>query len=995
MAEPPVVYFDVYSWNDPDTLIDTFTDQDIEDAEWFDALSDFGSFRFRINRRNEHATPTNLHWGNTIKIRVPQIKVNPMVAYILSTSDDLLASEEEEGGEHIERGGLGLLAWLRDAVVLEESYHGGAGYDAVEIADGSWTWTDTHPAAIMRRLIAEDDAKGASALAHLNPNFSDVNDTDSNPWPAFEGDVSLSIGSDLWEAYNTLREAEEFDLFIGPTNYRLNAYLHRGTDRSSSSFAAGKVRWVVSTSESNVLTDISRNMEGWIRATHAMVGGKDDVYVHVTDPDFSSGDRVRRIFVPYESKNVNLLERVGLRALSKRVTRQDSVEFEIAPGDDELNGLYLPTVHFGPGDDATIHTGTSPAQHDFDNATKRITGYRVTLDEAVRGVDDAGADDDEAAHRSLHVVVELDGEPITDSGVDNGGFSPGTPNVCRNCGGTDFPPTCEAQEPDTETVLSDSSVGDWGGTVTTGSCWSGDPHKLIGGSGMTSTAVVVTAGDTVRGSVNFRDETGNDAWENVSNYNYRANLRFSKSGGGAPNIDYVIVNQRYHLAGCINVTHSIDKIVPVGYDRAQIVILSRLGGYQFNGKISAITIADPVDNDPDCLSDPGDSPYPPHSDDPRFDAADQHLTTKIQDNLTNNSGAELAIGDVVIHDITDDLAVTTDTDAASTEERGIVTTAMGDGESGSVMWAGLFRQKVNVNGATTAHGDYLYPSATAKAADPDSVRDEGAVGRAVRVDADDEPIYTHWWGVPIGGSGGGGGSGHTIKENGTPLTARAGLNFGTGLVATDDAGNNETDVVLDDTYVDGIADVSSAAAVAVHAAAGDPHAGYMLESLASAKGELWGASANDVPAMVAASTEGQHLVGRAAATAGNAFETQYGAIEVEIDGGGATITTGVKAYIKVPFDFEIVRASLMGNTSGSIVIDVWRDSWAAFLAGTLVAADSICASAKPTVSGARGAEDATLTGWSKTCTDGQVLAINVDSVATFQKVTLELRYKRS
>lgn len=44
--------------------------------------------------------------------------------------------------------------------------------------------------------------------------------------------------------------------------------------------------------------------------------------------------------------------------------------------------------------------------------------------------------------------------------------------------------------------------------------------------------------------------------------------------------------------------------------------------------------------------------------------------------------------------------------------------------------------------------------------------------------------------------GGGGGSTHTIKEDGVALTARAGLNFGAGLTASDDAVNNETDVVI-------------------------------------------------------------------------------------------------------------------------------------------------------------------------------------------------------
>lgn len=39
--------------------------------------------------------------------------------------------------------------------------------------------------------------------------------------------------------------------------------------------------------------------------------------------------------------------------------------------------------------------------------------------------------------------------------------------------------------------------------------------------------------------------------------------------------------------------------------------------------------------------------------------------------------------------------------------------------------------------------------------------------------------------------------GHTIKDEGIPLTARAGINFvGDSVVATDDAGNNETDVTI-------------------------------------------------------------------------------------------------------------------------------------------------------------------------------------------------------
>lgn len=64
-------------------------------------------------------------------------------------------------------------------------------------------------------------------------------------------------------------------------------------------------------------------------------------------------------------------------------------------------------------------------------------------------------------------------------------------------------------------------------------------------------------------------------------------------------------------------------------------------------------------------------------------------------------------------------------------------------------------------------------------------------------DTDDNTLY--WWnGTAWTAAKDAGGTGqHVIKENGTPLTARAGLNFVSGIVATDDVGNDETDVDLD------------------------------------------------------------------------------------------------------------------------------------------------------------------------------------------------------
>ena len=58
--------------------------------------------------------------------------------------------------------------------------------------------------------------------------------------------------------------------------------------------------------------------------------------------------------------------------------------------------------------------------------------------------------------------------------------------------------------------------------------------------------------------------------------------------------------------------------------------------------------------------------------------------------------------------------------------------------------------------------------------------------------------------------GGAGGSAHTIRENGVDLTARTGLNFINGLVATDDAGGNESEVAIDYAGAADLADVAAA-----------------------------------------------------------------------------------------------------------------------------------------------------------------------------------------
>jgi hypothetical protein len=110
-----------------------------------------------------------------------------------------------------------------------------------------------------------------------------------------------------------------------------------------------------------------------------------------------------------------------------------------------------------------------------------------------------------------------------------------------------------------------------------------------------------------------------------------------------------------------------------------------------------------------------------------------------------------------------------------------------------------------------------------------------------------------------------------------------------------------------------------------------------------------------------------------------------------IDGGGSVIATGARDVVTVPFTCTIKKWRILSSdaaiTSGSIVIDLWKDTYANF---PPLVADTITAAAKPTVTAGIQNEDSTLTGWTLAITAGDILRLNVDSASGFTKVRLEV-----
>lgn len=111
-----------------------------------------------------------------------------------------------------------------------------------------------------------------------------------------------------------------------------------------------------------------------------------------------------------------------------------------------------------------------------------------------------------------------------------------------------------------------------------------------------------------------------------------------------------------------------------------------------------------------------------------------------------------------------------------------------------------------------------------------------------------------------------------------------------------------------------------------------------------------------------------------------------------IDGGGSAITIGEKGHLEIPFACTITQVTMLADLSGSIVVDIWKDTYANFPPTN---DDSITAAAPPTITTAQKSQDSTLTGWTTAIAAGNILTFNVDSCATITRLTISLKVAKT
>ncbi|SRR5216684_926255 len=108
-------------------------------------------------------------------------------------------------------------------------------------------------------------------------------------------------------------------------------------------------------------------------------------------------------------------------------------------------------------------------------------------------------------------------------------------------------------------------------------------------------------------------------------------------------------------------------------------------------------------------------------------------------------------------------------------------------------------------------------------------------------------------------------------------------------------------------------------------------------------------------------------------------------VEFIIDGGGVAITTGVKGYIRIPFNANLIFWEVMADQSGSIVVDIFRANAAIPTVSMIVAGN------KPTLSASQFVNATVPSGWTSTVFGvNDWIGFNVVSVSTVTRVTVSL-----
>lgn len=222
---------------------------------------------------------------------------------------------------------------------------------------------------------------------------------------------------------------------------------------------------------------------------------------------------------------------------------------------------------------------------------------------------------------------------------------------------------------------------------------------------------------------------------------------------------------------------------------------------------------------------------------------------------------------------------------------------------------------------------------------------------------------------------------------------------GRALVDDADASAQRTTLGLGTAATHAHGDYDAAGAAAAAQAASQPIDGELtaLAGLTSAADKLPYFTGSGTAALADLTSFARTLLDDAAASnARTTLGVAVQSISLVLNNGTSALSAGQYVDVVVEYACTITQVTTLADQSGSVVIDLRKCTYAQFDDSTHpVSGDSICASAKPTLSSAVKAQDNTLTGWTTSVSAGDIIRAYVESATSITQATLSLKVTRA
>jgi predicted GH43/DUF377 family glycosyl hydrolase len=382
--------FEIYPAATPlSGLLATFDSDDYEEGTTYRVeLNGTGSGKIVIHSSHADATPTVFADDNYVLV-IDDDLGESIGGFFLREGDFTAVSSKEQAGRILSFGGPGSLAYLGNAMIGKTQLVTGSGIYEGPRDDGQWHFPNSRWGTVLHRWMteAQDPDRPIQPVPDLTYDFTTLLDSAGAAWTAYLGDWTFSVGTNyvdmlpefmrlgivIWMRPELLLQAYE-----GPPA----SATPFGTDRSSATFAAGKVRFEHGV---NIFVppDVKQALHGSQRVKYLLVQGPDSrpsALVEIID----SGETIPREMLISRpgTEGADALEIQGNMEIALRQADLRQAVVGSKPGDDEANGLYTPgwpggSGHYWVGDTVTLHTGTE--SRDFNEVDIKVAAITWQL----------------------------------------------------------------------------------------------------------------------------------------------------------------------------------------------------------------------------------------------------------------------------------------------------------------------------------------------------------------------------------------------------------------------------------------------------------------------------------------------------------------------------------------------------------------------------------------------------------------------------------------